>query len=111
MCLVGYDFGIVIDQMLFKFVYFDYFNDGCSVGVMCSMVEEMGVEVFKWQEEVIIGCFDSCLILGDINCFMLVMCGCDDQIMLLELYIEIVDVIFGVYFFIIEYCGYLVLLE
>lgn len=111
MRLAGYDLGIVIDQMLPKLVHPDHLNDGRSAGVMRSMAEEMGAEVFKRQEEAIIGRPDSRPTLGDINCPTLVMCGRDDQTTPPELHTEIADAIPGAHLSIIEHCGHLAPLE
>lgn len=111
MRLAGHDLGIVIDQMLPKLVHPDRLNDTRSAGVMRSMAEEMGAEVFKRQEEAIIGRPDSRPTLGEIGCPTLVLCGREDQTTPPELHTEIADAIPGAHLAIIEHCGHLAPLE
>jgi len=111
MRLSGHDLGIVIDQMLPKLVHASRLNDTETAGVMRSMAETLGADVFKRQQEAIIGRADSRPTLHEINCPTLVVCGQDDQTTPPEVHAEIAQAIPSAHLAIIENCGHLAPLE
>lgn len=111
MRLATHDLDKVIDQLLPKLLHPSRLNDVNSAGVMRSMAEELGAEVFKRQQEAIIGRPDSRPRLHEINCPTLILCGREDQTTPPTVHSEMAQAIPGAHLAILEECGHLAPLE
>jgi len=111
MRLSGHDLGTVVDQLLPKLLHPSRQHDADCTGVVRSMAKTLGADVFKRQQEAIIGRPDSRPNLHEINCPTLVLCGREDPITPPEVHSEIAEVIPGSHLVIMDNCGHLSPLE
>ena len=111
MRLSGHDLDLVIEQLLPKLLHESHLNDADSAGVMRGMAQEMGADVFKRQQEAIIGRPDSRPDLTEISCPTLIVCGRDDKVTPVEVHSEMAELIPGAQLSILEHCGHLAPLE
>lgn len=111
MRLSGHDLDLVIEQLLPKLLHESRLNDADSAGVMREMAQEMGADVFKRQQEAIIGRPDSRPDLPEITCPTLIVCGRDDKTTPVEVHNEMAELIPCAQLSILENCGHLAPLE
>ncbi len=105
------DLDTVIDQLLPKLLHPSRHTDVDSTRVVRSMAKALGADVFKSQQEAIIGRPDSRPRLHEISCPTLVLCGRDDPITPPEVHIEIANTIPGAHLVIMDHCSHLSPLE
>lgn len=105
------DFDGVIEQLLTRLLHPRKLDDAIVRDTCWSMAKALGPEVFRRQQEVIIGRIDSRPLLHQISCPTLVLCGRDDQITPVEVHVELAERIAGAHLSIIEDCGHLSPLE
>jgi pimeloyl-ACP methyl ester carboxylesterase len=105
------DFPAVLDQLLPRLMHESCLADTVVTANVLAMAKELGPEVFRRQQEAIIGRPDSRPQLHEISCPTLVICGRDDQITPLEVHREMVERIPGANLVTIEHCGHLATLE
>jgi len=105
------DLDLVIEQLLPKLLHESHLADADSAGVMRDMAKEMGADVFKRQQEAIIGRPDSRPHLAEIACPTLIVCGRDDKVTPVGVHSEMADLIPGAQLSILEDCGHLAPLE
>ena len=80
MRLADHGLDVVVDHLLPRLLPEPRLNDRHTAGVMRDMASELGVEVFKRQQEAIIGRPDSRPDLHAIHCPTLIICGREDRI-------------------------------
>lgn len=111
MRLAGHDLDTVVDQLLPKLLHPSRHQDMDCTRVVRSMAKTLGADVFKRQQEAIIGRPDSRPNLHEINCPTLVLCGREDPITPPEVHTEIAQSIPGAHLVTLDNCGHLSPLE
>ena len=102
---------LVVDHLLPRLLPESRLNDRHTAGVMRDMASELGVEVFKRQQEAIIGRPDSRPDLHAIHCPTLIICGREDRTTPPEVHQEMADAIPGAQLEVIDSCAHLAPLE
>ena len=105
------DFAGVLDQLLPRLVHASRLDDMVLTANVRAMAKELGPEVFRRQQEAIIGRPDSRDRLHEITCPTLVVCGRDDPITPVEVHREMVERIPGATLVTLEHCAHLATLE
>jgi pimeloyl-ACP methyl ester carboxylesterase len=105
------DFPAVVESLLQRIAHPNNVNTPEVAGVVQSMANSLGREVFERQQRAIIGRADSRPTLARIKCPTLVMCGRQDEAIALEAQLELAAAIEGARLEIIEDCGHLLPLE
>lgn len=111
MRLAGEDLDGVVEQLLPKLLHPSRQNDADCTRVVRSMAKSLGADVFKRQQEAIIGRPDSRPRLHEINCPTLLLCGREDPITPPEVHGEIAAAIPGAHHIILDHCSHLSPLE
>lgn len=111
MRLADHGLDVVIDHLLPRLLPESRLNDIHTAGVMRDMAQELGVEVFKRQQEAMIGRADSRPDLHAIHCPTLIVCGSEDRTTPPEVHHEMADAIPGAQLEVIDSCGHLAPLE
>jgi pimeloyl-ACP methyl ester carboxylesterase len=101
------DFGGVLTDLLPKLVHPDQLHDEAMTGLLVSMGDDAGAEVFKRQQTAIIGRVDSRPTLARIRCPTLVLCGREDLITPVEVHEEMAVGIRGAMLTLIGKCGHI----
>ena len=101
------DYAGVIDSLLPKFVHPDHLKDVHQIEIIKAMANKLGKDVFKSQQEAIIGRADSRPLLAKIQCPTLVLCGLDDVVTPVEIHEEMHAAITGSRLMILDNCGHL----
>lgn len=107
----GDDFPAVLDQLLPRLLHPSHRDDPVLTANVLAMAKALGPEVFRRQQEAIIGRPDSRPHLHEISCPTLIVCGRDDQITPIEVHREMAERIPGANLVSIEHCGHLATLE
>ncbi|HWV17370.1 MAG TPA: alpha/beta hydrolase [Rhodocyclaceae bacterium] len=111
MRLSGHNLDTVVEQLLPKLLHPSRQKDTNCPRIVRSMAKTLGADVFKRQQEAIIGRPDSRPRLHEINCPTLVLCGRDDLITPPEVHTEIAEAIPGANLVIMDNCSHLSPLE
>jgi pimeloyl-ACP methyl ester carboxylesterase len=101
----------VLRRLLPKIVHPDRLDDERLTSTVFAMAEAVGPEAFVRQEEAIIGRSDSRGDLPGIACPTLVLCGCEDVLMPVEVHEEMASLIPDSRLRVVEECGHLSTLE
>lgn len=111
MRLSGHNLDTVVEQLLPKLLHPARQQDQDCTRIVRSMAKTLGADVFKRQQEAIIGRPDSRPHLHEINCPTLVLCGREDPVTPPEVHTEIAQAIPGANLVIMDNCSHLSPLE
>lgn len=102
-----HDFSGVLIDLLPKLVHPAQLHDNAISGMLLTMGEKVGKEVFARQQTAIIGRIDSRPWLNQIRCPTLVLCGREDTLTPLPVHEEMAASIDGAQLIVIEHCGHI----
>ena len=105
------DFPGVIGELLPKLLHASRLNDTAVTSIVSGMAKKLGPEVFRQQQQAIIGRPDSRPSLHEITCPTLIVCGREDKITPIDVHTEMAESIPGAHLAVIEHCGHLATLE